>query len=424
MMKFLLKGILRDRSRSLFPFLIVLAGVFLSVALYCYVKGAETSVVTSNANLRHGYLKVMTRAYAKEAEQIPNDLASMNVSGLIKDLRVAFQGYFWTRRIQFGGLLDIPDEKGETKSQGPAAGMAADLLTPSSPEPKLLDLQKVLVRGRVPQKPGEILVSDELAQKLNVQPGEKATLISITMHGSMSMTNFVIAGTIRFGIRAMDRTGMIADLADIQKALDMADAAGEVLGFPENLIYRQEKVDAMAKAFNARFQGQGDEFLPVMQTLKEQPGMELMFDRLNYATSIVIAIFMVAMSLVLWNAGLIGSLRRYGEIGVRLAVGEDKAHVYKSMIYESLMIGVLGSMAGTILGLAVSYYLQVKGIDLSAMLRNITFLMPTVLHSKITPFAFIIGFIPGLLATLIGTAIAGIGIFKRQTAQLFKELET
>jgi putative ABC transport system permease protein len=424
MMKFLLKGILRDRSRSLFPFLIVLAGVFLSVALYCYVKGMETSVVTSNANLRHGYVKVMTRAYAKEAEQIPNDLASMNVSGLIKDLRAAFQGYFWTRRIQFGGLLDIPDEKGETKSQGPAAGMAADLLTPSSPEPKLLDLQKVLVRGRLPLKPGEILVSDELAQKLNVQPGEKATLISTTMHGSMSMTNFVIAGTIRFGIRAMDRTGMIADLADIQKALDMADTAGEVLGFPEDLIYRQEKVDAMAKAFNARFQGQGDEFLPVMQTLKEQPGMEMMFDRLTYATSIVIAIFLVAMSLVLWNAGLIGSLRRYGEIGVRLAVGEDKAHVYKSMLYESLMIGVLGSIAGTILGLALSYYLQVKGIDLSAMLRNITFLMPTVLHSKITPIAFIIGFIPGLLATLIGTAIAGIGIFKRQTAQLFKELET
>jgi putative ABC transport system permease protein len=161
-----------------------------------------------------------------------------------------------------------------------------------------------------------------------------------------------------------------------------------------------------------------------MQTLIEQPGMEMMFDRLNYATSIVIAIFMVAMSLVLWNAGLIGSLRRYGEIGVRLAVGEDKAHVYRSMITESLMIGALGSIAGTILGLAVSYYLQVKGIDLSAMLRNITFLMPTVLHSKITPIAYIIGFIPGLLATLIGTAIAGIGIFKRQTAQLFKELET
>jgi putative ABC transport system permease protein len=302
--------------------------------------------------------------------------------------------------------------------------MAADLLTPSSPEPKLLDLQKVLVRGRLPRKPGEILVSDELAEKLGVRPGEKATLLSTTMHGSMSMTNFVIAGTLRFGITAMDRTGIIIDLADIQYALDMVDAAGEILGFSQDLIYRQEKVDDIATAFNTRFKDPRDEFLPVMQTLKEQPGMDLMLGRLAFMTSIIVGIFLVAMSLVLWNAGLIGSLRRYGEIGVRLAIGEDKTHVYQSMIYESLMIGVLGTVAGTILGLALSYYLQVKGIDFSAMLKNMTFLMPTVLRSKVTPFAFVIGFIPGLLATFIGTAIAGIGIFKRQTAQLFKELET
>lgn len=424
MMKFLLKGILRDRSRSVFPFLIVLAGVFLTVVLYCYIKGAETSIIRTNANLRHGYVKIMTRAYAKETEQIPNDLALMNVSVLIKDLQAAFPGFFWTPRIQFGGLIDIPDEKGETRAQGPVFGMAVDLLTPSSPEPKLLDLQKVLVRGRLPRKPGEILISDELAEKLGVRPGEKATLLSTTMPGSMSMTNFVIAGTLRFGVTAMDRTGIIADLADIQYGLDMQDAVGEILGFPEDYIYRQEKVDEMATAFNTRFMDQKDEFQPVMQTLKEQSGMDLMLGRLTFVVSIVVGVFLVAMSLVLWNAGLIGSLRRYGEIGVRLAIGEDNTHVYKSMIYESLMIGVLGAAAGTILGLAVSYYLQVKGIDISGMMRKVTFLMPTVLRSRITPFAFVIGFIPGLLATLIGTAIAGIGIFKRQTAQLFKELET
>ena len=42
------------------------------------------------------------------------------------------------------------------------------------------------------------------------------------------------------------------------------------------------------------------------------------------------------MSIVLWNAGLIGSLRRYGEIGVRLAFGEDKGRLYRAMIVESL----------------------------------------------------------------------------------------
>jgi putative ABC transport system permease protein len=51
-------------------------------------------------------------------------------------------------------------------------------------------------------------------------------------------------------------------------------------------------------------------------------------------------------------------------------------------------------------------------------------MIPTVLHSQVTPFAYVIGCIPGLLATLLGTSISGRGIYKRQTAQLFKELET
>jgi putative ABC transport system permease protein len=424
MIKFLFKGILRDKSRSLFPFLIVTAGVFLTVALYCYIKGAMTSFIRSNANLLSGHVRVMTGAYAKEADQVPNDLALTDLPSLIQDLQARFPGFIWTPRIRFGGLLDVPDENGETRSQGPAAGMAVRLLSPETPETELLDLKKALVRGRLPERPKEVLISDEFARRLGMNPGDRATLISSTMFGSMSLTNFVVAGTVRFGISVMDRTAMIADLADIQDALDMKDAAGEVLGFSTDSVYRQSEVDGMAAAFNA---GQGDvrdDLSPVMMTLRDQPGMVLMIDRLSYATAAIVGVFLFVMSLVLWNAGLLGSLRRYGEIGVRLAIGESKGHLYRSMIYESLMIGFLGTLAGTGLGLALSYYLQVKGIDISSMVKNAAIMIPSVLHSQVTPFAYVIGFIPGLLATLLGTAISGRGIYKRQTAQLFKELET
>jgi putative ABC transport system permease protein len=423
MIKFLFKGILRDKSRSLFPFLIVTAGVFLTVALYCYIKGAEASFIRSNANLLSGHVRVMTGAYAKEADQIPNDLALIGLPSLIQDLEARFPGFFWTPRIRFGGLLDVPDENGETRSQGPAAGMAVRLHAPQTPETELLDLRKSLVRGRLPERPKEVLISDEFARKLGLNPGERATLISSTMFGSMSLTNFVVAGTVRFGIGVMDRMAMIADLADIQDALDMKDAAGEVLGFSLDSVYRQREVDGMAAIFNAGQRDPRDDLSPFMVTLRDQPGMALMIGTLSYATAAIVGVFLFVMSLVLWNAGLLGSLGRYGEIGVRLAIGESKGHLYRSMIYESLMIGFLGTLAGTGLGLALSYYLQVKGIDISSMLKNAAIMIPSVLHSQVTPFAYVIGFLPGLLATLLGTLISGRGIYKRQTAQLFKELE-
>ena len=129
------------------------------------------------------------------------------------------------------------------------------------------------------------------------------------------------------------------------------------------------------------------------------------------------------MSIILWNAGLMGSLRRYGEIGLRLAIGENKGHVYRSMLVESVLLGIMGSILGTIIGLAVSYYLQIKGVDFSSMMKNTTMLMSDVMRARVTPVSYFIGFIPGVFATLLGTSIAGIGVYKRQTSQLFKELE-
>jgi putative ABC transport system permease protein len=160
-----------------------------------------------------------------------------------------------------------------------------------------------------------------------------------------------------------------------------------------------------------------------MATLLNQSGMAHYYQLINSASSILIAIFVLAMSLVLWNAGLMGSLRRYGEIGIRLAIGETKSHVYWSLIGESIFTGIAGSILGTALGLAASYYLQIKGIDISYAMKNASMMISNVIRAKVTPTSYYIGFLPGLLATFLGTAISGIGIYKRQTSQLFKELE-
>jgi putative ABC transport system permease protein len=50
-------------------------------------------------------------------------------------------------------------------------------------------------------------------------------------------------------------------------------------------------------------------------------------------------------------------------------------------------------------------------------------MIPNVVHARITITDFYLGFIPGVISTLVGTMLSGIGIYKRKTAQLFKELE-
>lgn len=396
----------------------------LTVFLHAWLNGAIWTMIQLTANYSTGHVRVMTRAYAEESDQVPNDLALLGIDTVIVGLKRDFPDLLWAPRIKFGGLLDVPDEKGETRAQTPISGLAVGLFSNDSPERKILNIQKAIIKGRIPQKQGEILIGDELAEKLNLELGDVVTLISSTMYGSMAIANFKIAGTVRFGVSAMDRGALIADLSDIQQALDMNQGAGEILGFFTDDIYHDEQAKQISVKFNTMQNNlEKDEFSPIMGILRNESGLSGYLDLIGIYIGIILTVFVTAMSIVLWNVGLTGSLRRYGEIGVRLAIGEDKGHVYRSIMAESIMIGIIGSTLGTAIGLASAYYLQVKGIDISSMMKNSTMMFSDVVRAQVTPFTFIIGFFPGLLATFLGAAISGIGIYKRQTSQLFKELE-
>jgi putative ABC transport system permease protein len=93
------------------------------------------------------------------------------------------------------------------------------------------------------------------------------------------------------------------------------------------------------------------------------------------------------------------------------------------MIAESMIIGIIGSVLGTAIGLTVSYVLQAKGINIGSMLQSSSILITNTVRARVTPVSYYLGFIPGLGATFLGTSISGIGIYKRQTSQLAKEME-
>jgi putative ABC transport system permease protein len=423
MIKFLLKGILRDRSRSLLPVIVVALGVFLTVFMSAFIRGVFKDITDVNAKFSTGHVKIQTRAYAENADQMPNDLSLLDVNELMDQLKADYPYMEWVERIHSGGLLDVPDSLGETRGQGPAVGTAVDILTPGTGEPERMNLVKSLVKGAIPGKQGEALISDDFAKKFGVSPGDKVTLFGSTMNGSMMFHTFVVSGTVRFGSSVLDRGAIIMDIRDAQTALDMDNAAGEILGYFNDGIYDDIRAKQLEDSFNSKYSRAEDEFSPVMSRLEEQEGLGDYLKLADSAGAIMVMIFIIAMSIVLWNTGLLGGLRRYSEFGIRLALGEEKSHIYKTTIYEAILMGIIGSVIGTLVGLGASYYLQKNGFDMSGIIGNIGMMLPSVYRAEVTPSLFYIGFFPGLLATVLGSALAGFAIYKRQTSQLFHELE-
>ena len=423
MIKFLLKGILRDKSKSLIPVCVISLGVFITVFMSGFVDGVLSEMISSNANLDTGHLKVMTKPYNENKDQLPNDLALLEIDLLIDSLESEYPNMEWVPRIKFGGILDVPGVNGETIIQGPGIGLGLSILGEDKGEIERLSIQKSIVRGSMPENPNEILLSEVFSKKLKINPGDEVTFFGSTMEGSMVFESFVMSGTVMFGNPVLDRSTFIVDFKKTQMILDMENGSSELVAYFKTNFYDDRAALKIESNFNKKYLKSEDEFAPIILSLRNQNDLGATLDLVNSFSFIFISIFVIAMSLVLWNTGLIGGLRRYQEFGIRLALGESKKHVYSLLIIESIIIGFIGSTFGTGLGFILCYYMQENGIDISEALTNSVVIIPSVLKAKVSSNLLYLGYIPGLLSIVFGSALAGRGIFKRNTSKLFKELE-
>ena len=427
MIKFLTKGLLRDRSRSLFPVLVITLTVAMVVFAIGFMRGTMNSLFLDTAVVFSGHEKIVTRAYNEENQLLPNDLALLDVDQLVDELGRDYPNYFWTPRITFAGLLDVPDENGETKSQGPVITLGIDLFSENSRQAEIWELDRVLVEGQIPQNRDDALISTKLADQLDLAVGETVTFIGSTMDNAFTTYNFNVSGTFNLKKGQTDKQMMLVDLSGARLALDMDNAASAIFGFTHSLYYDDEAAVALRTEYNKIKSDSLDIFSPFMLALRDGNQMGTMVDVSGAMIAIMGGIFLVVVMVVLWNMGLMNGLRRYGEVGLRLAMGESKGQVYRSMISEAVIIGLAGTVVGTGIGLALTYYVQENGIDYTKgmeALSNSSMVMPNIFYAQVTPDLYYIGFIPGVLATVLGTMLAGLAIYKRETAQLFKELET
>jgi len=374
-----------------------------------------------------GHVKVMTRGYKEESQLLPNDLALLGTDQLVNELGQGYPDLFWSPRITFGGLLDVPDENGETQAQGPVLALGIDFLSPESRQIEIWKLERRLIDGRLPENANEALLSTRLAGQLGISSGETVTLIGSTMYNAFTTFNFTVVGTFKLNLGPVDRQMMLVDITGARLALDMENASSEILGYTNSLYYDDTAAVALRGRYNKINSDSTDIFSPIMMALRDVNQMGTMVDYMSAASGLIVGVFLVISMIVLWNMGLMNGLRRYGEIGMRLAMGESKGQVYRSMIMESIVIGFIGTIIGTAMGLGLTYYMQEVGLDYSDAMESLgstEIIMSNVFYAQVTPELYYIGFMPGVLTTVLGTMLAGRAIYKREMAQLFKELET
>lgn len=431
MIRLLFKGMLQDRTRSLFPLSIVSIGVALVIVLIGFLDGIIMGMVDATAHLDTGHLRVVNKPFYDEEHLNPIDrsLGAQKLTGnwLEKNSDSSIE---WSPRIRWKAIMDVPDEKGETRSQTPVMGMALDLLSNKSKELARLNLAESITAGKLPDNHGEVLVGYQLAQTLGLELGKPITLIGRSFDGGLATDNYVVVGFIRFGIFAMDKKMLLIDLTDAQETFYLNDMVTDWLGYLPTSVsfldydkYRLRIELSLKHLINNRPEGWAKDDLPIVVSIQEQRNIRSHTEMFLVVRKYIIGIFLFLMVVVLWNAAILNGVHRFGEMGVRLAMGETHSRLVLFLLSESLIIGILGSIVGCILGGLFTYFLQEFGLNMGDAFAKSGLMLSDVVRARLSIDGVVQGIIPGITASVLGTFISSLSIYKRSEANLFRELE-
>ena len=431
MIVFLFRGILRDKSRFLFPFSVVSIGVALVVALVGFMEGVFMGMIDMTAKLNAGHLRLVNKPFYDEEHLYPLDralAAQKETSIWLK--KNSTSNIEWSPRIRWGALIDVPDTNGNTRSQTPVVGMALDLKSKNSSEIRRLKLKKSLIKGQLPQKSNEMLMGNSLAQNLDVTLGQSVTIIGQSFDGGLVADNYLIVGLIRFGVTAMDKKMVLIDLADAQSTFYMENMVTDWLGYLPSSFSFDHYIKAKKSInfnLNTWMKNPPNDWAkddqPIAISILDQQNMGSMVKTFTVIKSSVVGIFTFLMILVLWNAGVLSGIHRYGEMGLRLAFGEPHWKLIFTLGIEGLFIGILGSIIGCFFGGSFAWYLQEVGLNMGDTFAKSGLMINDVVRARLTIDGFIQGILPGIFASVAGTLVASFAIFKRSEENLFRELE-
>ncbi|MBN6074604.1 lipoprotein-releasing ABC transporter permease subunit [Aggregatibacter actinomycetemcomitans] len=217
-----------------------------------------------------------------------------------------------------------------------------------SDDPILFDFPEQEFDKMLPAGEFKIIIGDQLAQKLNLHVGDKVRLMitensQYTPFGRVPLQRLFTVSEIYFDSGEVSGYEAFANLKDIGRLMRIQP--GEAQGF-RLFLADPFQITALPTAFPADYQisdwrTQKGEFFQAVRMEKNMMGL------------LVSLIIVVAISNIITSLSLM-VVDKQGEIAILQTQGLTKGQVRSIFIYQGLLVGLMGTLLGSILGVLVT----------------------------------------------------------------------
>ena len=344
MVKISWRNLWRNATRTNITVTAVALCVAILIIFQALIIGLIEKAVSNTTNLLVGEVQIHAKGYLDD-RSIYKSLANIEeVRAFAKENNIGI-----VERSYGFGLISSGKKSAGTQFWG---------INPES-ELKYFDFANNIDAGKFLSETSlkKVVLGKKLARSLAADIGTELVVFVQGADGSLGNDLFYVAGILK----------NVSDDIDRGAAMILKDDF-DILFSTNNIVHEialnskgKFEAEEMQKNISLRLKDES-----VMTWKQLMPFIDSMVDQMSaFMLTIFSLIFTVAASLGVMNTLLMSTYDRMKEFGVIRAIGATPWRIIKQVSMEAVLLTALASIIGVIIGLSISLYLQVYGIDFS-----------------------------------------------------------
>ncbi len=213
-----------------------------------------------------------------------------------------------------------------------------------------------LIKGRIPQisdttKSNDVLISQTIAGKLNIVPGDDLRLWFIDKDESGARgRKLKVSGIYSTGVEEIDNLYIIGDIRHIQKLNNWSD---NEIGSIEIFVKNKESIPNTSFSlynilpYNIR----------AISVYEEYPQIYNWLGLLDMNVVVILSLLIVVSTITMISTLLILIMERTSMVGLLKALGSSDQSIRKLFLYRAINIIITGLLWGNIMGISF-YFIQ------------------------------------------------------------------
>jgi len=345
------RNIWRNPRRTILTVCAITFASVLLVFMLSFQFGSYETMINTSVKISTGHLQIQAEKYQEKKNirfVIPDPQTIADIVAKIPEVEA------YTFRGQAFSLISSEDR---------TYGVVVTGINPQR-ETKVSRLKKLIRDGNFlsANDVSQAVVGRLLAKNLRVTIGDELTLLGQGRDGSIAATVVQVKGIFSSGIDEFDRSAIQIPLSTFQDVFSMDDAVHEIVVIAKSLSdvsKIKSKIQAGLVGLNSRKSLKTLDWQDLMPGLRQAIEMDLVSGLIFYGLLIIVVAFSIL------NTFLMAIFERTKEFGVMMAIGTSPRRLTKVLLVESMAMTLIGIIAGILLGIVVTYYFQVHGIDFS-----------------------------------------------------------